>query len=605
MLITKSISLAACLMFYASALFADIDEPSDAHEEGRLADLVVLQLKHHTDFDTGTTDIIGTIANQGWSIKTRNPLFIQILTGTSFNTATELDIEQTRMLQADESFTLKKRIDNSRLNGNIYAIVDPANLIEEINEGNNFALSFPSTDVDLGPEAGEPDKGESAAVIDLSLETDKDSVTAGELVRFILTVRSGSNEFGPLYAVFQVLDPAADEVFRSGQLPLLLNEVEGRYHTEFYWSTLGLPDGHYTVKVSLFVDEGEAIKSISRQMTVMSLDANRPPVAKDDRAQTGMSQSVDIDLMVNDFDPDGNRLEHYITEQPRHGEVSELRGLASYTPDPGFVGKDSFSYQLDDTLGGSAWARVDIDVVPPENGCTWVRDYSVKANSGKIEDTAWAAFNLPDSDDIEFASWIRSSDNPELFERQPLISFPSCSLYFKTKAGASGSAKITYVVLDKASGGKNYVSEPRHFTLSVTPRTPGPQFISTPDTMISVGKPYRYRPLLSDDSEAEIYLMAAPDFLEWRDGTVTGVAGVEDIGLHEIWLKLEENGQSSQQKYWLSVTPKLAAGMEPQSAESVKSVQPVNSAATGSGGGLLDLSSWLLLLLPLCQRKLT
>ncbi|BBO17613.1 conserved hypothetical protein [Candidatus Brocadia pituitae] len=82
---------------------------------------------------------------------------------------------------------------------------------------------------------------------------------------------------------------------------------------------------------------------------------NIPPVVNDDEGITCMNTSVDIDLIVNDTDPDGmiNPDTVTIIRKPANGFV-ELKGdgIVTYQPQDGFVGEDSFAYTIKDNEGG-------------------------------------------------------------------------------------------------------------------------------------------------------------------------------------------------------------------------------------------------------------
>ena len=75
------------------------------------------------------------------------------------------------------------------------------------------------------------------------------------------------------------------------------------------------------------------------------------PVAVDDEASTQYNASVQIAILNNDKE-DGvpfqkNTVE--IMERPLHGTVTvSAEGIATYLPNPGFTGKDKFTYQLKD-----------------------------------------------------------------------------------------------------------------------------------------------------------------------------------------------------------------------------------------------------------------
>jgi hypothetical protein len=77
--------------------------------------------------------------------------------------------------------------------------------------------------------------------------------------------------------------------------------------------------------------------------------ANRAPLAGNDTAYTTDGIAVDINVLANDSDPDGNVITVGSFGQPTHGTVVKLAdGSLRYTPTAGYVGADSFTYQASD-----------------------------------------------------------------------------------------------------------------------------------------------------------------------------------------------------------------------------------------------------------------
>ena len=80
--------------------------------------------------------------------------------------------------------------------------------------------------------------------------------------------------------------------------------------------------------------------------------ANRPPIAKDDFSKTYKNYPVTGIALSNDSDPDGDTLVINTTPiiNPTNGTVDILPdGTYIYRPNNGFVGKDTFVYQVCDT----------------------------------------------------------------------------------------------------------------------------------------------------------------------------------------------------------------------------------------------------------------
>ena len=95
------------------------------------------------------------------------------------------------------------------------------------------------------------------------------------------------------------------------------------------------------------------------------LDLNRPPDAMDDSATTLQETPLDINVLANDNDPDGDTLSIEELGDPANGEVSlNADDTVQYTPAPGFSGPDSFTYTIGDGHGATDTATVTIEVTP-------------------------------------------------------------------------------------------------------------------------------------------------------------------------------------------------------------------------------------------------
>ncbi len=124
---------------------------------------------------------------------------------------------------------------------------------------------------------------------------------------------------------------------------------------------------------------------------------NDDPVAVDDEATTDEDTAVDIAVLINDSDVDGDVLTvSQIITEPSNGTVVNRDTMVTYTPDPDFNGSDGFEYEVDDGNGGTAIALVNITVNP-------VNDRPVAANDEATtnEDTAVNIDVLSNDDDVD------------------------------------------------------------------------------------------------------------------------------------------------------------------------------------------------------------
>ncbi len=89
---------------------------------------------------------------------------------------------------------------------------------------------------------------------------------------------------------------------------------------------------------------------------------NKAPVANDDTGSTRQGEPVAVDVLANDSDPESDPLTFEIVVQPEHGTLDIEGDIVTYTPDDGYSGKDSFSYEVSDGRGGKDTASVLISI---------------------------------------------------------------------------------------------------------------------------------------------------------------------------------------------------------------------------------------------------
>ena len=101
-------------------------------------------------------------------------------------------------------------------------------------------------------------------------------------------------------------------------------------------------------------------------VTIDGAALNNPPVAQPDAFATGRNSPVTAGapgVLANDTDADGDPLTATQTGTPSNGALTwGGDGSFTYTPDPGFVGSDSFNYQANDGTAPSADVTVTITV---------------------------------------------------------------------------------------------------------------------------------------------------------------------------------------------------------------------------------------------------
>ena len=156
--------------------------------------------------------------------------------------------------------------------------------------------------------------------------------------------------------------------------------------------------GHYVVTVTA----SDASTTAATQRFAIDV-ANPVPTANDDATTTHVDRPVDIAVLANDTDPDGDPLSVTGAILAR-GSVAVLAdGTLRYTPPAGYVGRDTITYTISDGQGGTATATVTIDITNGAPTAPTVTGFA--ANDGQpIALPVGARFVDADGDPLTFTA---------------------------------------------------------------------------------------------------------------------------------------------------------------------------------------------------------
>ncbi|PID34459.1 MAG: hypothetical protein CR976_00155, partial [Thiotrichales bacterium] len=186
--------------------------------------------------------------------------------------------------------------------------------------------------------------------------------------------------------------------------------------------------------------------------------------AQDDAVSTDMNKPVEIDVMSNDSDPDGDHvsIERFDSTSTENGSVTQnAAGMLVYTPAPGFTGKDTFTYTATDGNGESDTATVTITVrggsAPAPHNKPAPDAYTVGAGS--------ASLAVLDNDAFDGSVTIKIVSHPAKGsiqnESNGVVS--GTSVEYVPQSGATGTDTFTYALVDK----DGQVSDPVTVTITL------------------------------------------------------------------------------------------------------------------------------------------
>lgn len=277
-----------------------------------------------------------------------------------------------------------------------------------------------------------------------------------------------------------------------------------------------------TRSITFAVNDGAANSAVATTtLTVTGL--NRPPVAFGDAVSTLEDTAVNVAVLANASDPDGDPISllNVSTGAATHGSVTiNPDQTIKYVPDPNFSGPATFSYTISDGLGGTATAGVTVAVTPVNDppGFAAGPDQTVPQDAGPQTVASWAtAISAgPPDESGQLLSFAATNDNNSLFLAQPAIGADGTLTYTSTP-GATGTATVTVSLHDNGgtdNGGVD-TSAPQTFRITITPVNHPP--LGVADAATTVQDTAVNIPVLANDSDP--------------DGNAVSVTGVTN-GVH-------------------------------------------------------------------------
>jgi hypothetical protein len=210
------------------------------------------------------------------------------------------------------------------------------------------------------------------------------------------------------------------------------------------------------------VGDGRGARS---RATVTVTVINQPPVAAADTATAHVGTPTVIDVTANDSDPDGDTvvlIGSPIVTPASHGSAVKVSGCCvEYTSAAGYLGQDTFQYEVGDGHGGRsrAWVTVTVSNQPPTaaaDSATTIRDQAVSID---------VVANDVDPDGDPLALTADSPISAPLHGTAVRIS--DTTLRYTPSTGYLGDDSFTYRVADPYGGTATA-------TVAVTVQEPAP-----------------------------------------------------------------------------------------------------------------------------------
>jgi len=180
---------------------------------------------------------------------------------------------------------------------------------------------------------------------------------------------------------------------------------------------------------------------------------NTPPNAADDTATTDEDQTVTINVLANDSDPDGDTLSISSVSAPANGSATINGDTIDYTPNPDYYGTDSFTYTITDGTD-TATATVTVTVNGVNDAPLAVDDSADTEQETTVSIPVLSNDSDPDGDTLTISSVSAPANgsatiNGDTIDYTPAVGFSGDDTftYTVTDGTASSTATVTVSVV--------------------------------------------------------------------------------------------------------------------------------------------------------------
>ena len=222
------------------------------------------------------------------------------------------------------------------------------------------------------------------AVNDAPVANDDSATTAAGLSVTIDVLANDTDVDGNTLAIDAVTQPSNGSVINNGSDVTYTHDGSATTSDSFSYTVADGNGGSDTATVTITVTP----------------PINNAPVANDDSTTTAEDTAVTIDVLTNDTDADGDSLIVDVVTQGTNGTVINNASDVTYTPNAGFDGSDSFTYDVSDGNGGSDTATVTV-TVEPDNYAPEVGPISAPLVPVQVDTTIEATAVYSDADELD------------------------------------------------------------------------------------------------------------------------------------------------------------------------------------------------------------
>jgi hypothetical protein len=250
---------------------------------------------------------------------------------------------------------------------------------------------------------------------------------------------------------------AGDDAIRGGNGSDVIDGGPGRDtaiytgESENYLISVGTPTTVRALASSEGTDRLTSIEVISLADGYFEAGAffpkfpdNRAPLARPDSATVLEDSSVEVLVLANDTEPDGDPMTVVATGAATHGTVVQLAGgVLRYTPRTDYHGADSFTYRVADDEYGKTWGTVSVVITPQPDAPVARPDVLSAVAGGTFTLRPLVNDSDADGDAISLQSVAAPTHGTASAGPDGLVTYTA-------PAAFSGTDTFTYVVVDAA-----------------------------------------------------------------------------------------------------------------------------------------------------------
>jgi hypothetical protein len=235
---------------------------------------------------------------------------------------------------------------------------------------------------------------------------------------------------------------------------------------------------------------------------------NDAPIAVDDIRTINEDSTININVLANDSDVDGNTLSVSGFTQPANGTVTQnANGTLKYTPNADYNGTDTFTYTVSDGNGGFDTATVKVNVCPVNDRPDAVNDARTLNEDSAININVLANDTDVDGNTLTVSSFTQPANGT-------VTTGPGGTLRYTPNANYNGSDSFTYTVSD-GNGGFDTAT----VSLTVNPVNDVPVAVNDirtldEDNSIDIN-------VLANDTDVDGNPLSVSTFTQPTNGTVT------------------------------------------------------------------------------------